>query len=617
MDYVGRGIERGVVQVGRWSMGVISSQIANASNFAQEYDGYMTEIQMVTLKTDAQMDRVSAGLQETANKLGLSLIDVASSAVTFYRMGFSDQEVNDRLMWVSKFAKVANVDFSSAAKMMVTVSNSMADDIQGNMQRVSDVLLYLGDNSATTASDVAEAMQSLGPIANAIGIPFERIASMTAALSDKTQQSASRIATGLRSTIMRLYAVRNSQIDVFKDFAEDGEMEELWEINNDPAKLMNTLGDLGVKLQDANGQWRDFYDIMKDVSTVWSSLAETDPKRSAIMNILGGQRAGVYVGALLDSLASDTGKVDMLYGGAMGAYGSTETKYNIWTQSAAAAQERYNAALQNMYSLLDVQVVIDFYNAMATIGNNTAIATKNLVGMNLIFPAIVAGCIAVSAAATKAGMTTLTFGNIMTLVRTAMANHPILAAATIFLALATTVSVAAGAIIKATEASRKAQIEQYNTAIDVANKAQQKIQTFSNLRTEMNKMFSSSADVTQELQKYNGTLESLAKVSPTAAYVVDQLKKGLIDQKEAARLLNEELDKTIEREQSISVSSNQTALRNKTVSEATANLKDPWDGGTSWDRSMTKRSSVYADLIDPNDPIGSLKSLESYYEGYN
>jgi len=46
--------------------------IHNAVDFATQYDDYMNEIQRVTLKTDAQMQNVSAGLQETANELGVS-----------------------------------------------------------------------------------------------------------------------------------------------------------------------------------------------------------------------------------------------------------------------------------------------------------------------------------------------------------------------------------------------------------------------------------------------------------------------------------------------------------------------------------------------------------------
>lgn len=562
-----KGAERVVTFAGRWAIRTTTQMIQNAADFVTQYDDYMNEIQTVTLKTDAQMQHVSAGLQETANELGVSLNEVASAAVSFYRMGFSDEEVQDRLVWVTKFAKVANVDFANAAKMIITVSNSMSKDIQGDLQRVSDVLLYLGDNSATTAADVAEAMQTLGPVAQAVGIPFEQIATMTAALSDSTQQSASRIGNGLRTLIMRLYAVRNTQIEVFKDFADNGEMEELWEIKNDPAKLMEKFKEAGIELQDDNKQWRDFYSILSDIATLWKSLDATDPKRSALMTILGGQRGGTYISALLDSMNPDTGKYYELYKGLGESFGSTEQKYAIWMESAAAAQERYNLALQNMYSVLDVEVVKSFYDAMAVVANNTATATKNLGGLNLLIPAMVAGYLSLSAAATKAGMTTLTFSNVLTLVRTSMQNHPILAAATIFLTLATTVSVVAGAIINAVEETRKAQIRQYNEAVDMANAAQRKAQTFVELKNQMNDMFESSEDVTAELGKYNTTLENLAKISPTAAFVVDQLKNGLIDQKEAARLLNAELDKTIDKQNRLSTEQWQKALGSITGSD--------------------------------------------------
>ena len=42
--------------------------------------------------------------------------ELSSAAVTFYRQGLNDSQVNSRLEWVTKYAKVANISFETAAE---------------------------------------------------------------------------------------------------------------------------------------------------------------------------------------------------------------------------------------------------------------------------------------------------------------------------------------------------------------------------------------------------------------------------------------------------------------------------------------------------------------------
>lgn len=600
---------RGIMVAGRAAFNLVGNTVTNASHFVQAMDSYLTEIQMATRKSDEQMVAVENMINRTAQTLRVTPLSVASAASTFYHQGLDNSGVEDRLLVVSKFAKVAQLDFSDAADIITAISQSMADDLGNDVQRIADVLSYMGDKAATTASEVGVAMQRLSPIASAVGVSFESAASYVAAASAITRNAPTRVFTGIRAAMARYYSVTKTNIGTLMALDPEGTMQEFETAGNDVVSMLDRVG---VAAKDARGQLIPFDQMMEKLAKVWATLPENSTERSDILTALGGQRGMDVLAALLNDISSENSIQRQLYTGAIESYGTVSEKYAIWMDSAAAAQERYNAALQEMYAVLNVEVVKAWYGAMALVAHYTALSTKSFAGFNLIVPAIIAGFVAIKAAILATGQTTLTFGTILSTLSTAMQHHPLMAAATIFVALATTISVASGVIIDAIENTRKAQIQQYNDAIDVANKAQQKVQTFTKLKNEMNAMFNSSSNVTGELEKYNTTLEALAKISPTAAFVVQQLKDGLIDQKEAARLLNEELDKTIDRQLKISAVEYQAALEKKVVSDSVKGLVYPTDRN-----ALTYRGSDYVDYLNQFGADNWANTLQLLYEDYS
>lgn len=86
--------------------------------------------------------------------------------------------------------------------------------------------------------------------------------------------------------------------------------------------------------------------------------------------------------------------------------------------------------------------------------------------------------------------------------------------------------------------------DRYNSAVNQIEKSNEKIEEAKTLQQDMERVFSkvsSGAKMTaSDTSEYNATLDKLAQVSPEARKAVDNLKDGLIDQAEAARILKEE-----------------------------------------------------------------------------
>lgn len=117
MNNVGKSVDRVISQFGRQ---MFQKAMQEAKRFVQEYDAAMTEIQMITGKTDAEIATLGSGLIQTAIDMKVSVSDVTSAASDLYRQGLEDEDVDVRMEDVLKFAKVAKIKSEEASKIITT-----------------------------------------------------------------------------------------------------------------------------------------------------------------------------------------------------------------------------------------------------------------------------------------------------------------------------------------------------------------------------------------------------------------------------------------------------------------------------------------------------------------
>ena len=114
-----------------------------AKSFATDYYATLNEIQVVTMKSDAQVQAMAKNFTGMSQSLRVPLTDIASAATIFYRQGLGDEDVNTRLEALTKFSKISGTNIEDAAQYFTAVLNSF-DELEGNAQRVSDVFTYIG-----------------------------------------------------------------------------------------------------------------------------------------------------------------------------------------------------------------------------------------------------------------------------------------------------------------------------------------------------------------------------------------------------------------------------------------------------------------------------------------
>lgn len=450
----------------------ITNLIKQAVEYVTEYSKKMNEIQMITLKTDQEVADLGKTYRQLAADMSVSSLDMADAAIYFTRQGLAAEEIEERLKNVTMFAKAANVEFSEAADKITAVVNSMqlveqeAEDGRNATERVADVFLAVGDNAATSGTEIAEAMQKAAASAGSFGVSFEWLSAYIASVSETTRQEARTIGTALNTIIARLHQIKQS------GYNSEDETKV-----NDVAKALSKVG---ITLLDQNNEWRNMTDIFTEISEQWGDL---DGKtKSYIATTMAGVKQQNVFFALMNDLSKgiDGGsRAWELYEIAMNSAGTATEKYAVYQDSLEAATNRLTIAQERFYSLLNEGVI-------KTVKNQLADAINELTnGIELL--------------------STSRFDRLGGVVSNA--------------------------------------VNQVSNYID----AQKKLtESFDNIGKVVDgKIYT--------LQDYYQELDDIGNISPIAAEAIGQLKAGVLSQADAFKIVNEEMDKYIEKSQKMAL----------------------------------------------------------------
>lgn len=517
-DKAEKQAERLLNIVGRFSLKLLRDQWNAAVDYATSYYDKLNEIRVVTGKSEEEANKLGTTYRQMAEEMSVTSTELASAAVTFFRQGLNDQEVKSRLEWVTKYAKVANISFENAAELVTATSNAMSEDIQGDIQRVVDVFLYLGDNAATTGEEIGKAMQKASASATEFGLSFEWLGAYIATVSEQTRQAPESIGNAFNTMLARMHQIKAT------GFNSEDETRI-----NDVAKALATIN---VELLDSDGEWRDMSEIYKDISEQWGTL---DAKQRAYLaTTMAGVRQQNVFYALMNDLSKGIeggSRAWKLYTGAMEAAGTATEKYSTWQESLAASQANLTNSLENLYADLQPGIIKGFYDVLAWL-------TDGLNGTKVALAALIAVVVAFKFAVKDAG-------SVMAATSAAFAAHPIFATATLLVGILGVTGALDGLFRLFSDTSDK-----YAEAVEKMTEAEKKVtdlETAKNGLAAMLAKVQSGATLTAaELNKYKTELDTVASVSPTAEAAVRNLNGELGSQADILDTLIEKINAEIE-----------------------------------------------------------------------
>ena len=160
-----------------------------------------------------------------------------------------------------KMARISGLDYAESTDYMTNALRSFKMEMQ-DAQRIVDVYSAVAASSATDVEQLAEAMSKTASSAEAVGSSFENTTAMMAVMIEATRQAPENIGSALKSIISRY-----GQLKVNPNTLVDSEGQEL-SLN----KVDTALQSVGISIHDAQGQFRDFDDVIMDLAKSWDTI---------------------------------------------------------------------------------------------------------------------------------------------------------------------------------------------------------------------------------------------------------------------------------------------------------------------------------------------------------
>ena len=302
--------------------------VNEAKKFVQEFNSAMTEIQVVTLKTDEQMSSLGDGFIKKAIQLKTNISDVTSAAAALYRQGLNDEEVDSRLDDILKFSKISGIKTTDATKLVTVAMNSGMVESAGSAM---DMVTALGDSAATSAAEITKGLQKSMYAANEANVSFGELISMLTAITANTQLSGSIAGTTLQSVFSRLNRI-STKDGVVVD--EEGNLIA----NTD---IINLLESLGIRTTDGKDSARSPFSIFSDLGKKWEGVDDTLKNQIAYM--LSGGRQYSNFAAMMQAFSTQDENGNYVIDNYMktieGSDGIVDEKYEVQMESLASSLE--------------------------------------------------------------------------------------------------------------------------------------------------------------------------------------------------------------------------------------------------------------------------------------
>ena len=317
-----------------------------------DIDTAMTNLYKVTDETDARYNKFLTSACDNAKELGRSVSSLVEQTANWSKLGYSLDEAEELAKLSSVYANVAEVDDDTAVSDMVTAMKAFNVESK-NAITIIDALNTLGNKYATSAGDLGAGLARSASAMAVAGTDMQKTLAMLTGGAEITQ-NADEFGNMLKVGSMRIQGMKGKLEELGEEVDENVES-----ISKMQTQVLNlTHGD--VNIFDSTGNFRDYYDIMKDISKVYDELSSTE--RASLMEILFGKQRGNQGAALIQAFQS--GQIEKAYADIQNSAGSAYDEQARWMESLEAKTQQFEAAFQSLsHTILDSGLVkwfVDF-----------------------------------------------------------------------------------------------------------------------------------------------------------------------------------------------------------------------------------------------------------------
>lgn len=335
-----------------------------------DIDTAITELRKVSEYTGKSLEEYMGRASEQAQKLGVSISDYVNSTADWKRLGYSDEDAENMATYSTLLKNVGDGidDVNTSSSYLISTLQGfglLADQAEDVVNKIDAV----ANTQPVTAKDLGEILtRSSAAMSAANNTLEETIALGTAA--NAVIQDADTVGTTLKSLSMYLRAAKtdaeNAGIEV------DGMANSVSELRSE----LKSLTGVDIMLDSKN--FKSTYQIMKELSQVWSGLS--DVTQANVTKMIGGKRNANAVSAILNNFSVAESTMESAANSANVAWAENE-KY---LDSIQGRLEQLNASFQALsVDTLDSDLV----KSLVSFATAAVKAADGLVKFTGAFPA--------------------------------------------------------------------------------------------------------------------------------------------------------------------------------------------------------------------------------------
>ena len=313
----------------------------------KELDKSLVELRKVTDLEGESLKNFIDDAYSAADAIGATGRAVVDATTVFARSGYEIQES----LGLAKVATVmTNVgdgigNVEDAATSLISALK--AYNIEATEAwKVTDIINEVSNNAAINFEDLTEGIQRTGAVYAQAGVPIEKLTGLLTG-ANEVMQNIEKSSSGLITISQRLRGIT--------ELGDDG-YEGVSKLSTEFKRLA------GINIYGANGQLRDTYTILKEMSDVWESGKINENTKQYLGELAAGKRQ-INV---LQSLLGNWQSVDKAVQSALDSEGSALEENEKFMDSIQGKMNRFSNQFQQMATNLIGSGLVKFVVDLGT-----------------------------------------------------------------------------------------------------------------------------------------------------------------------------------------------------------------------------------------------------------
>lgn len=316
----------------------LTTRIRDAIAVVSELDKSYTNFAIVTGATAdeiARMDAEASKLTETLGKLKKEVID---SITEFSRAGYGTTDAITLAEQSIIGANVGFTDLANVTKFVIAGLKSFKLEAEDSA-RLIDVLFQVANKTAIDFQGIGDAFLRSANTLQVAGASLEESTALISAANESIQDPA-KVGTALKTIAARLRGV-----------GDEGEVIPT---------LARDFKAVGIEIQNADGSFRNIYEIFRDFAKVYGTLDDLT-KQSLVEKIAGKRQANIFIG-LIENF--DIAEMSLVEG--LNSIGAAAEANERFLESIEGRINLLREATNDLYQTLLSSDAIKFFISLLT-----------------------------------------------------------------------------------------------------------------------------------------------------------------------------------------------------------------------------------------------------------